>query len=342
MTPEDFQKKKTYYKKRTAEYRNTGRISECFYHDKTKCAGPIKQSHSIQRNGRLSIIEGDVKGNKMIYTFTESELDEHTYYKTLKPIGKAAASTFFGFCDHHDTHLFSPIETKPFDGSDFQCFLHSYRAFAHSYHRKKEELRAYLAESDFTKQIPMYLRRDLIKANEIGVAEGEIAKKMIDSMMEKSDYEGLEYFIHTIPDCFPIACSSQIMPPYSINGVPLNNHDDPNIPFSGIMLTVLPDNNQTIIILACFPDDEKAIILFDELEQLPILKLHKAISTLLITCAENTFFSPALWNALGHLQQRQLCSELRQAADLFYQEETFQYSKINFFDNKFGRKRLKF
>src|SRR4051812_26202719 len=106
MTPEELQEKKRYFKKAMASYRKTGRITECFYHDKTTCKGDIKQSHSLQRNGRLSLIEGDVNGNQMIYTFTETEVDEHSTHANLLPIGKASASTFFGFCDHHDTTLF--------------------------------------------------------------------------------------------------------------------------------------------------------------------------------------------------------------------------------------------
>ena len=340
MTPDELQNKKQFFQKATKVFRNTGRISECFYHDKSQCAGDIKQSHSIQRNGRLSLIEGEVNGQKVIYTFTEAEVDEHTTHRTLKPIGKGAASTFFGFCDYHDTNLFSPIETNPFDESDKHCFLHSYRSFAHSYHRKKEEHKAYTAESDFTKLMPPQVRADMIKGIEMGLVEGGIAKNKLDAMIQNSEYDGLAYFTYILPNCFPIACSSQIMPPYSIKNVSMNNHFDPEIPYSDILLTVLPDNDQTIIIFACFPDDKKGIMLLDELDSLYTLPLQKAISTLLITCAENTFFAPALWNALGDTGQRQLCAELKRTADLFNEDESFIFSKINFFDDKFSKRRL--
>lgn len=147
MTQEEEKEKLLEFRKVMSEFKKSSRITECFYQDKTKCKGEIIQSHSLQRNGRLSIIEGEVNGNQMIYTFTETVADASTMHKSLKPIGKAQASTFFGFCSFHDKSLFSPIEDNPFDESDMHCFLHSYRSYAHSYHRKKEQLKAYETDS---------------------------------------------------------------------------------------------------------------------------------------------------------------------------------------------------
>lgn len=340
MTPEELKNRSIKFRKAISDFKKTGRITECFYHDKTKCNGDIKHSHSIQRNGRLSIIEGTVNSNQVIYTFTETEFDEHHSHKSLKPIGKAVASTFFGFCDFHDTTLFSPIENFPFDDSDKHCFLHSYRAFAHSYHRKKEELKAYKTNSNYTKIIPKEVLKDMIKGAEMGVSEGEVEKKKIDTLIENQEYDGLEYFTYVLPNKFPIACSSQISPHYSYKGTPVNNHTDPSVPFSHIMLTVLPDHNQTIIIFACFPDDEKGVIFLEELNELYPLHLEKAISSILISCAENTFFAPALWDKLRLNGQRQLCDELEMAASMNHAPSSFTHSKINFFEQRFSATNL--
>jgi hypothetical protein len=116
----------------------------------------------------------------------------------------------------------------------------------------------------------------------------------------------------------------------------MNNHIDSSIPYSHIMLTVLPDNNKTIIIFACFSDDEKGKLFLDELNELYPLPLEKAISSILITCAENTFFAPTLWDKLGAKGQRQLCDELELAASHFHAPKSFPRSKINFFDTKFS------
>ena len=338
MTPEEIEKIKIKHSKIFSEYKRTGRISECFYHDKSKCNENIKQSHSIQRNGRLSIIEGIVNSNKVIYTFTEIEPGINPTIKSLKPIGKSAASTFFGFCDFHDTTLFSSIENHPFDNSDKHCFLHSYRAFAHSYHRKKEELKSYNSDSNFTNKIDPEWLKYMILGAEISVNEGEEEKKKLDILIENELYDHLEYFTYIIPKKYPIACSSIINPYFSFKGTAMDNHINPTVKFSHIMLTVLPDHNQTIIIFACFHDDEKAILFFDELNDLKDYHLEKAISSIIISCSENTFFAPALWDKLGEEGQRQLCYELEE--DFISIPKSFKHSKINFFEPKFSAEKL--
>jgi len=320
------------------QYKRTGKITECFCSDKDACKGAIKQSHSIQRNGRLSIIEGEVNGNRSLYTFTEMVSDELNLYKSLRPIGKAEASTFFGFCDFHDSSLFARIENQPFDNSDEHCFMHSYRSFAHSYHRKKEELKAYTADSEYTRLIPRDVLFGMIRGAEVGVNEIMQRKLNLDTLLEVKDFAGLEYFTLVLPKKFPIACSSIISPPFSYKNKPMNNHGNPNIAYSQIMLTVLPDHDETIIILACFPDDARAIDFIDELDDLYPTQREKAISSIIISCAENTFFAPAVWNQLAAKGQKILCAELQQSAKS--NAKSFVHSKINFFDTRFSAKRL--
>jgi len=176
-----FDEQKIAFRKAKSDFKNRGRITECFYHDKSNCKGAIKQSHSIQRNNRLSIIEGDINGQRLIYTFTEIEYDELGSIETLKPIGKKIASTFFGFCDFHDTNLFSPIENFAFDDSDYHCFLHSYRSFAHSYHIKKEALKAYKSQAS---TIDHQRLKSLIFWTELAVVDLEKDKKILDELIQ--------------------------------------------------------------------------------------------------------------------------------------------------------------
>lgn len=321
------------------EFRKSGKISECFYHNKTDCKGAIKQSHSLQRNGRLSIIEGDVNGNKKIYTLSGIVADENTPYATLKPIGKADASTFFGFCDYHDSTLFSPIENFQFDENNTEhLFLHSYRSFAHSYHRKKEELKAYQTDSTYTKFLSLKDRQINIEGCQTAIDDLEIHKKELEKLIDNKGYDHLEYLFHVVPYKIPIACSSLISPHYTYKGHKFNISANPNDHYSGIMLTILPDADQTIIILACFPEDNEAIKFLNELDPLASLPFEKTISSLLINCAENTFFAPALWDALGKEGQKILMHELMIAREIV--PNSFYKSKLNLLDEKYSNHRL--
>lgn len=320
-----------------SDYRRIGKITECFFHDKSTCQGNIKQSHSLQRNGRLSLVQGDDgKGNSVVYTFTSSEADENSQFASLIPIGKASASTFFGFCDFHDTELFSPVENFPFDDSDKHCFLHSYRSFAHSYHRHKEFIKFSKTPSQYTRSLPCYKYIEMLRCAEMGNKDMEKEKRELDRMIASNSYSELEYLTWQFQEKFPVACSSMISPESSYKGMPMNNNSDPSKPFSQIMLTVLPDHCGTIIILACFSTDNKGKRFLDELSHLTEAAFKRAISSLMITKAENTFFAPAVWQQLGKMGQRQLCTELQEASKSFVPPRGFVHSKINFFDSKFS------
>lgn len=316
-------------------FKKTGLIKECFHHNKEECKGNIKQSHSLQRNGRLSIIESEVNGNNSIYTFTSFIPSYTNLMHDLKPIGKKEASTFFGFCDYHDSTLFSKIENSTFDQSDEHCFLHSYRSYAHSYHRKREQWKAYNTESKFTQ----VLGKKHIEIMKIGILMGINdsieRKKYLDEKIDKKQFDGLAYLVYEKEGLYPFAVSSQISPKASYKNKSMNNHLNPNDPFSQIMLTFLPDVNSTIAILAAFPDDKKAINLLYELESLKDHDLEVAITSLIIANCENTFFSPIFWHSLSKPLQRLLLDEFDNNTSSDEFSSIFFKSRFNFFNEKY-------
>lgn len=170
--------------------------------------------------------------------------------------------------------------------------------------------------------------------------DGEKSKVVLDKLIGEQRYDGLDYLVQVLPDRFPIACSSQINPFFTYKGTPFNNHSNPEKPYSIITLTVLPDVEQTIILFSCFPEDSDAVDFLDELNDLYPYPFQKAVSSLLVNCAEKKFFAPALWNALGSTGQRTLCDELSRSANALYVPKKFDVSSINFFDLRYSAKRL--
>lgn len=55
-------------------------------------------------------------------------------------IGIKAASTFTGFCNYHDTVIFSEIENKDYEESEYQNFLYAFRSCIREYVKKKESV----------------------------------------------------------------------------------------------------------------------------------------------------------------------------------------------------------
>ncbi len=273
----------------------------------------------------------------VLYSFTEFEVGETVFIKKLIPIGKAKASTFFGFCDFHDTKLFSEIENREFDNSAKHCFLHSYRSFAHSYHRKLEETKGNSMKNPINKGYSTEFNDSMLYGNKLAIKDAQHYKKKLDEWVESGNYEELEYYSVVFPELYPIACSSIISPFYSLKGLAINNHENFEETWSSIMLTVLPDFNQTIVIFACFPEDSNGITFLNELEDLNDFQLKRVISTLLLYFAENTFISPSLWKTLGKDRQKLLCREIEYGIQMgiLFMPTRFEYSKLNLFESKY-------
>lgn len=332
------------FNKKRSQYNQLRLIKECFYHKKEECRGKIKQSHSIQQNKRLSILTENIEGNEMLYTFNSFETSVDYFVKKLIPIGKGKASTFFGFCDYHDTILFSEIENNEFIDNDEHCFLHSYRSFAHSYHRKLEEAKGNSVDNPFNKENSEEYNRSHLQGNLMAVNDLRNHKKSLDEWIEYKQYDKLDYFCVILPELYPIACSSLISPFYTPKGNLFNYHANPQILYSPIMLTVLPDFKQTIVIVSCFGNDEMGINLLDEIEGLSDYHFRRYISTMMLYFAENTFISPLIWETLGKNGKRLLCDEYQKSIlyGMIEPLNKFEYANLNLFNPKFEYNRMKY
>lgn len=291
------------YNKANSMISRTATIKDCFYHRKKECRAPIKNAHSLQKQGSLKILELDKKGNKYLYAHTEREYNSAQDFLDLKPIGRKAASTFFGFCDKHDTDLFAPIENEPECtdiNSDEHCFLHSYRSFAHSYHRKYEESKLYNTDDEETKALLLKMhglkQLELMKTGvSLALRDVEISKKKLDLLIENKRYDELEYVAFEYPYTAPIACSALTSPHYTFSGEAINTGIRSNDVFSDVITTVLPFSNRTVVILAAFRDEPKSLMFLNEIDDIKYeLLQQKFLSFHLINHSENCFLSP-IW-----------------------------------------------
>ena len=93
------------------------KFKECVFPERNKCT-KIIQAHSIQKNKILNHIatNGYVKSYDNIKSL---------FTRDLELIGIKNASTFFGFCNFHDTILFSEIENNDYNESKEQNFLYT-------------------------------------------------------------------------------------------------------------------------------------------------------------------------------------------------------------------------
>lgn len=309
------------------DYRRNGSHKYCFYHDKTNCSHKIKRAHSVQKEKILTQLEELINGNKLIYSL-DSCSDKDFKVNGLIPIGKKKASIFTGFCDYHDSKLFSPIENHSFDFTEEQLFLMTYRTFAHDFHQLLETYKYYVSNGSYIKYFPKHLLKGYIQLTEFRIKKSLSYKKVLDSIIESKNYSLIKYHTRVIEPFIPLASSSILSPFYTYKNKFLN----PNEEYSYVILNVLPDTIRTIVILSQFEQDNKGQILFDELRELPNHEFTKAISSLIIYCTTNTFFSPNLWDKFTEEQKERLYQEINFCTMKGDKIDKFFTSEINFFE----------
>lgn len=316
-------------------------IKDCSHPNKLECRLPIKGAHSLQKNGVLKYLEKKEKGNSSIYCHYERELRGEDNFYDLKKIGRGDASTFFGFCDFHDTELFKNIENDPNStdiSNDEHCFLHSYRSFSHSYHRKYEELKLFNSEDlNVLKLLEKMYGSSLkykLKGIELAIKDFEIPKKKIDKMILDKNYSALEYLCFEFPYTIPVACASVVNPSHYYNGEVFNQNYPGILNYSDIFTTVLPLKNRSVMILGAFPDDEKAIKYLDQVENIRYkLEQEKFLSFHILVNSENVFLSPHFYDKKSEIWKKKYCGILDINANDFTPYFTFnKKSPINYFD----------
>lgn len=324
------------FRKGIAQMKRESTIKECFHPNKSECVLPIKQAHSLQRNGRLSLIEEEIKGQNCLYTVTSFRSSVKRHIEDFTPVGKKVASTFYGFCDKHDTKVFEPIENDLFDGSEKHLFLHSYRSFAHSYHSKKQELQLYKSDWETMKKMSKLQREGMIHGAEVGLKDMEPEKAYLDDLL----YNGLIYSLFETNEFYPFGCSSVVTPHYTVKDEPLElDLYDTTSPWISVILTVVPDKSNSLSILAGNPNSKPAMQFLDDIDALNDEKYTLAISTLMTKLAENTFWSPKLWDAMSESTKM----VLRNNAGYIFNELTppgFPWSSLNLYQKRFTAEKL--
>lgn len=340
MTQDEFIEQQKELNRLTSLISKGATIKDCSHPNKAECKLPIKSAHSLQRQGSLKLLEKTVKGNSFIYCHTERQINKKYGFLDLKPIGRKDASTFFGFCDFHDTELFKEIENDPEAtdiDNDLHCFLHTYRSFSHSHHRKYEEYKLLTStESEVIDYLKKAYGSDLAKTTEgvkLALGDFEAPKKLLDEMLLNKNYSGLKYICYEFPYRCPVSCAGVSTPGHFKNGDIFNLSESVSDEYYYIFTTVLPFNNRTVIILAAFPNDEKAIRYLEELDNISSeLEFQKYLSFHIINNLENVYISPKFYDRKNYKWQQSYCQLINIIADKY--TPYIRYNKkfpINYF-----------
>lgn len=329
-------------KKRSSQFRKDAKIKQCFHFDSQSCDKIIK-AHSLQENGVLSLLEHLVEGNKVVYSFGRPKVKPEFKLEGFEPLGKVIASTFSGFCQHHDISLFAEIENNGLNVKDkTHLFFMAYRAFAKEYHAKFEVGKAYKCNKHYNDLRFRERTNQMIKGNLVAQFDVQLVRTNLNKLLKTKNYNSLSHYCMTVDFFVPIACSSAITPSRSYYGKHLNKIEDLSTPLQYIMVNVIPtEKDETHIIFSFFPNDKYSVIFIDELRQLSKIKRLQAITSILIGSIENVFISPMIWESMKEKEKNILMKELRDTTPIpglmkpSYYTIPFK-SKLNLFLRKYA------
>lgn len=270
----------------------------CFAFNKDECDSKIIGAHSLQNNGVLDKISKD--GH--VYNLSFDIKDNLPTLKFNK-IGKNRASTFLGFCKHHDKEYFSSIEDQPYYGTELQNYLFAYRAFCFERHRK---LRLKQNLTKLFKKFPQATKDfrilSMYRACVLDLKDKEIEYIRFKEIYEKNLFSNLESFVKEVPFKISFTGTTAVAVNVDINGqqtIDIYNYDE-QIFIPSLYISVIPKETSSLIIVTrhiqdeCYKDLIEGLKIEEDEE-----RILKYVSFCLSEFSENVYFSPELINSLN-------------------------------------------
>lgn len=307
-------------------------FKECFAFDKENCNGVIKSAHSIQNNRILNKISDNGHVYSISHKITKQGIDPE-----LKKISKNKASTFFGFCDYHDTELFKPIELNDYQNEPIQNFLFAFRAFAIEYHKKVRKLEN--ARNIFRMNPVTLLMDDSVffyRMSQLDVKDNEVEYNLFLNDYQTSNYNNIVTFFRRLDYEVEFAVSTSFVVKDDLNDMQINDiYSDKDEPLPSIYLNVYPVDGGTNIIISYHKNYESIYKdYFEQINELNNEDLTSYLNFLIIEYTENVFFNP---NYIINLSEKEKESLLRSfqssifVLDKFDLSEEGNYFKFNLF-----------
>lgn len=238
-------------------------------------------------------------------------------------VGVNRASTFTGFCSTHDTQIFSPIETRAFDGSEDQLFALAYRSFSREAYTKSSasDVVGLYAQMDKGRSLDKQHEVQMLAfLNSIGVNAGlrdnAHYKEFFDKALVAGDFSAARGFILSYPNPPPVMCSASFFPEQDFQGNVLQDLSDlTNIP-EMLSVTSYFDGTQGLIAFTWLGDEVdicKAFI--NSIRQLDEESLTPALIRMFFEHIENVHISPDWWEQLSDDQRTALNHRMSDSAN---------------------------
>ena len=274
----------------------------CLHPEQEYCELPIKNAHTLQNNGVLSLLAEN--GHVMVTDMLNKIRDGYI----VRKVGKNDATTFYGFCKYHDSAVFSEIELKEYSKTIKQNFLFAYRASAQEYHKKQREIKAL---QSCVKENPAILLNDTFvlsyKNRKLSLDDMTEIMNIFNKSFIDNDFDILESFVYEFPIQYDFAVTTTFCPAIDLNGNEINDiFSTDSERLNPVFMTFMPAENKSYFIFSYLKsDDEHLQSYFNQVKNLEQDKLKNFINNTFPEYSENIVLSPRLWNKWTNFSKKQ-------------------------------------
>lgn len=244
------------------------------------------QSKAISSHSHSEKYLRNIASSNTIYGLNKSAV-YHTKGNFFKQYGVQQASTFSGFCQSHDSQLFSPIETCSLIVNNREnAFLLLMRSLFFEYHQKVFVKKRMVRFKELCNEQKIPLNQELFDIymdgkNEFIENDFPFYSNKIYIFHQEKNYDAIHSIYIRLSKKAPIAVSTMICPLFDdYNGY---NNVQPLFSFN-----IIPDSDSSLVSISWFKDDDahmKNIIYLAKSDT------NKLINYLTFMETENYYFS---------------------------------------------------
>lgn len=262
------------------------------------CSNGIIKAHSVSKELFLR----KISKNNNVYSPIINTIKHNII---IKEVHVNNASIFYGFCNTHDTSLFSDFEQKKFTSTDCQLLKISYRSLCLEIFKKMKVIEKYYfyknnsdKGKELSKQIDIQIQcnQDIIfNKNSLNTLE-KIQTQLEDDVINNTSHK-MKHCLITLDKPQNILCSSMVSPEFNLDRKRLQSlKATPNA--KNLFLNSFIFNNTGYILISwLIEDDDYGNNFSNSIFSDPTLINHKLIS-LILMYTENVFISPSWWDDL--------------------------------------------
>lgn len=277
-----------------------------------ECSGKIIKAHSISKSSSLKEIANN---GHVLTTFKGAINIENGFKISPTKIGIKKASTFTGFCAHHDKTLFQPIEDKDFVVSEENCFLIAYRAISREIFVKERASGTLdlLKDLDKGKELEQQLsmqsaHKNLTENNDLSTGDLKHIKSKLDAILNGNEQGQLNHVVFTLSEPPKVMTSAAVSLTFDFQGGELQSiSQDPNIIPGYVIINSFSSNGVGYICLSWIEEHNSVASNFvDSLKKTN--SIGASLLAFIFTSIENNYLSEDWWSSLGSSQKDHLMS----------------------------------